>query len=164
MPVQTWSVNTQPAVAGEMYGLATTNSQRLTYSAEAKMERYGLPVKQGSKANLCAIGQEADGSILGITMRSDKLESATRPGDGTVLIPALQPLAVMLSGPINILATAAITGKDVGVNPATGEFGAPGGSYVKVPNLTMIEYPLAAGSVGAVMVNVFTKVAAPVEP
>lgn len=154
MPVQTFSINTKGAAAGDMYGLATTNSQRLTYSLEVAMDKYGVAVQQGSKANLIKAGANADGVILGITMRENKLESNKRPGDGTILLPVLQPLAVMLDGPVNVLFKTAITGKEVGVN-AAGEFGAVDGTFKLCPNVQAIEYPVAAGEVGAVMVNVF---------
>lgn len=152
MPVQDWSVNTKKGAAGEMYGIATTNSQRLTRSVEAEQNVYGLCVQEGAAANTVKVGLD-DGFAFGVTMRENKLESAKRPGDGTVLIPKGQPLAIMVSGPINILAKTAISGKEVGVN-SKGEFGGVGGDYVAVKNIQAIEYPIAAGDVGAVMVNV----------
>ena len=69
MPKQEWSINTGEAYAGEQYGLATTNSQRLTYSTDAEMSAYGLAVVQGAKSNTIKVGLTEKGSILGITMR-----------------------------------------------------------------------------------------------
>lgn len=151
MPKQDFTINTAPAFAGDVYGLAFTNSQRLTYSTEAAMTTYGVGVLQGAKANTIKVGVNP-GPILGVTIREDKLEAALRPSDGTVLIPIGQPLAVMLEGAINVLFQTAITGKAIGVN-ATGQFGAVGGDYVEVTNATAIEYPIAAGSVGAIMLS-----------
>ena len=153
MPIQDFKINTGRGVAGEMYGLAVTNSQRLTFNAEAAMDQYGLAVVQGSKANSIKVGQDG-GRILGITMRENKLESNKRPGDGTILIPALQPLAVMLDGPVLVMAKTAITDAKVGVN-SKGEFGGVGGEFTEVTNVRALEYPIAAGDVCAVMVNVF---------
>lgn len=152
---QEFSINTKPAAAGDMYGLATTNSQRLTYSTEAPQTAYGLAVQQGAKANTIKLGSETDsGAILGITMRENKLEAAKRPSDGTIGIPKGQPLAVMIAGPINVLFKTAVTGKEVGVN-AKGEFGAVDGDFKACPNVTVLEYPVTEGSVAAVMVNIF---------
>lgn len=154
MPKQDWTINTKAGYAGEQYGLATTNSQRLTFLADAAVTEYGLAVKQGKNSNSFAVGLESDGSVLGITMREDKLEAAKRPSDGTVLIPQGQPLAVMLEGPVLVMAQTAITGKDVGVN-AQGQFGAVGGDFTAVNNVVALEYPVAAGDVFPVMVRVF---------
>ena len=151
MPKQDWNINTQPAAAGDVYGLAFTNSQRLTYSTEAAMTVYGVAVIQGAAANTIKAGM-TNGAILGITMRENKLESNTRPGDGTVLIPKGQPLAVMLDGPINVRLKTAITsdGK-VGVS-AAGEFGGIDSTYVACVNVKPLRYPAAAGTVVPVMV------------
>lgn len=158
MPVQDFNINTGRAAAGDVYGLAFTNSQRLTYNAEVAQSAYGLAVQKGAKAKTCKVGHVA-GEILGITMRQNVLESKTRPGDGTISIPAKQPLAVMLEGPINVVAKTAITDEEVGIS-ATGEFGkADGTTYIKATNVKAIEYPVAAGDVFAVMVTM-----APVKP
>lgn len=150
MPIQDFTVNTLPAAAGDMYGLATTYSQRLTYNTEAEMSVYGLAVQQGAAANTIKVGADA-GVVLGITMRENKLEAAKRPSDGTVLIPKGQPLAVMLHGAINVKLKTAITGKALGVN-AAGEFGAVAAGFTACENVTAIEYPAAAGAVIAVNV------------
>lgn len=151
MPKQDWNINTKEAYAGEQYGLATTNSQRLTYSTEAEMSHYGLAVKQGAKANTIVVGHNA-GEVLGITMRELKLESKTRPGDGTVLIPVGQPLGVMLEGPIMVKLVTAISSADIGIS-ATGEFGGVAGSYTKATNVKALRWPAAAGDVVPVMIN-----------
>ncbi len=75
MPKQDWSINTGAAYAGEQYGLATTNSQRLTFNAEAEMANFGLAVVQGTASNQVKPGIEADGTVLGITMRQINIES-----------------------------------------------------------------------------------------
>ena len=150
MPKQDWTINTRPAAAGDVYGLAFTNSQRLTYSTEAAHTQYGLGVVQGVKANTIKLGLTAAGNLLGITMRENKLESATRPGNGTVLIPKGQPLAVMLDGPINVLLKTAITNATIGVN-VQGEFGV-GANYFTATNLKALHFPAAAGDVVPVMV------------
>lgn len=153
MPKQEWSINTGEAYAGEQYGLATTNSQRLTYSTDAEMSAYGLAVVQGAKSNTIKVGLTAAGSILGITMRELKLESKTRPGDGTVLIPKGQPLGVMLEGPITVKLKTAITNATVGVS-ASGEFGAVDSTYFEAKNVKALKYPAAAGDVIPVYVAV----------
>lgn len=154
MPVQDFRINTRPAHAGDMYGLATTNSQRLTYNVEEAQTAYGLAVKQGKTSDAITLGAEDDGSILGITMRENKLEANKRPSDGKIGIPKGQPLAVMISGPINVRFVTGIAGKEVGVN-SKGEFGTVGGDFKVCPNVQALEYPITAGEVGAVMVNVF---------
>lgn len=159
MPVQEWRINTREAYAGEQYGLATTNSQRLTYNAEEDMLNFGLAVVQGTAANQVKPGIGEDGTVLGITMRQINLESATRPGNGTVNIKAGWPLGVMISGPIMVKLVTAITDKDIGVS-ATGQFGGVGAGYTKATNLTALRYPAAAGDVVPVMINVFSKGAA----
>lgn len=157
MPAQKFQINTDKAYAGIQYGLATTNSQRLTYSTESAMTTFGLGVVQGSKEKTCKLGQNEDGTILGITMRQDNIESATRPGDGTVGLKVDTPMGVMIQGPINIKVKTAVAGKEIGMNPETGEFGGVDATYILVTNLEMLEYPLAAGEVGGVMINVFPK-------
>jgi len=151
MPKQDWNINTQSAAAGDVYGLAFTNSQRLTYSTEAEMSAYGIAVVQGAKANTIKAGNNA-GEILGVTMRQNLLESRTRPGDGTLRIPVNQPLAVMLEGPINVMLKTAITGPDIGVN-AAGEFGAVANGFTKATNVKALAWPAAAGDVVAVFVS-----------
>lgn len=151
MPKQDWSINTGRAAAGDVYGLAFTNSQRLTYMAEAAMGAYGLAVVKGATARSCKVGHDT-GEILGITMRQNVLESKTRPGDGTINIPAKQPLAVMLEGPINVVLKTAITDEAIGIS-ATGEFGGVAAGYTKATNVKAIQYPAAAGDVIAVMVT-----------
>lgn len=156
MPKQDWNINTKPAYAGEQYGLATTNSQRLTYSTDAAMDTYGVAVQQGVASNTVKVGHDA-GAILGITMRELKLESKTRPGDGTVLIPKGQPLGVMLEGAITVKLQTAITGKELGINPK-GLFGAVASGtgdavYTKATNVVALQYPAAAGDVIGVMIN-----------
>lgn len=153
MPIQDFTINTKRGVAGEMYGMAVTNSQRLTYNTEAALDKYGLAVVEGASARTIKVGQ-VGGQILGITMRENKLESNKRPGDGTVLIPKGQPLAVMLNGPVLVELKTAISGKSVGVN-SKGEFGAVGGDFTEVTNVVALQYPLEAGDVCPVMVNVF---------
>lgn len=156
MPKQDWSINTGAAYAGEQYGLATTNSQRLTFNAETEMANFGLAVVQGTASNQVKPGIAADGTVLGITMRQLNLESATRPGDGTVAIKAGWPLGVMLSGPIMVKLVTAITDKNIGVS-ATGQFGGVDGTYTAATNLTALRYPAAAGDVIPVMINVVPK-------
>lgn len=151
MPVQTWSINTGTAYAGEQYGLATTNSQRLTYSVEAEMSEYGIAVQQGAAFNTVKVGHDA-GEILGITMREIKLESKTRPGDGTVLIPKGQPLAVMLEGPVMVKLVTPITDSNIGIS-ATGGFGGVAADYTKATNVKALKYPADAGEVVPVMVS-----------
>lgn len=152
MPKQDWTINTGEAYAGEQYGIVTTNSQRLTYSTEVEMSHYGLAVQQGAAYNTIKLGSDA-GVVLGITMRELKLESRTRPGDGTVLIPVGQPLGVMLSGPIMVKLVTAITDVTIGVS-ATGEFGGVDATYIEALNLKALKYPAAAGDVIPVMINV----------
>lgn len=153
MPKQEWSINTKEAYAGEQYGLATTNSQRLTYSTDAEMSAYGVAVVQGAAYNTIKVGLTAKGSILGITMRELKLESKTRPGDGTVLIPKGQPLGVMLEGPIMVKLETAITGETIGVS-AAGKFGAVAATYFEAENVKALKFPAAAGDVIPVYVAV----------
>lgn len=150
MPKQDWNINTQPAMAGDVYGLAFTNSQRLTFSTEAEMSAFGVAVIQGAKANTIKAGNTS-GEILGITMRQNVLEARTRPSDGTIRIPAGQPLAVMLEGPINVLLKTAITSADIGIN-ANGEFGGVAAGYTKATNVKALAWPAAAGDVVAVYV------------
>ena len=156
MPKQDWNINTGEAYAGEQYGLATTNSQRLTYSTEVAMSHYGLAVQQGAKYNTCKLGH-ASGQILGVVMRQNILESKTRPGDGTINIPVGQPLGIMLEGPIMVKLVTAITDSKVGVSDA-GEFGgvAPG-TYTECTNAVALKYPANAGDVIPIMINVIPK-------
>ena len=151
MPVQTWSINTGEAYAGEQYGLATTNSQRLTYNVDAEMSEYGVAVQQGVAYTTIKVGHNV-GEILGITMRELKLESKTRPGDGTVLIPKGQPLAVMLEGPVMVKLVTAITDANIGIS-ATGGFGGVAAGYTKATNVKALRFPAKAGDVIPVMVN-----------
>lgn len=151
MPKQDWSINTGEAYAGEQYGLATTNSQRLTYSTDAEMSEYGVAVQQGVAANTIKPGHAA-GEILGVTMREIKLESKTRPGDGTVLIPKGQPLAVMLEGPVMVQLKTAITSASIGIS-AAGAFGGVDSTYVKATNVKALRWPAAIGDVVPVMVS-----------
>ena len=151
MPKQDWNINTKPAYAGEQYGLATTNSQRLTYSTDAEMSVYGLAVQQGAASNTIKVGHDT-GRVLGVTMRELKLESKTRPGDGTVLIPKGQPLAVMLEGAVVVKLKTAITDANIGVS-AAGEFGGVASGYTKAVNIVALEYPASAGDVIPVMIN-----------
>lgn len=153
MPKQDFTINTREAYAGEQYGLATTNSQRLTFNADADMSAYGLAVSQGAAANSCKVGLTEKGSILGITMRELKLESRTRPGDGTVLIPKGYPLGVMLEGPIMVKLKTAITDATVGVS-AAGEFGGVAATYFEAENVKALRYPASAGDVIPVYVAV----------
>lgn len=156
MPVQEWRINTREAYAGEQYGLATTNSQRLTYNAEEDMLNFGLAVVQGTAANQCKVGAPVGGLILGVTMRQINIESATRPGNGTVNIKAGWPLGVMLSGPIMVKLKTAITDADVGVS-ATGDFGGVDSTYLIADNVKALRWPAAAGDVIPVMINVLPK-------
>mgnify|MGYP003365393676 CR=1 FL=1 len=151
MPVQDWTINIAPAAAGDQYGLATTNSQRLTYNVEAAQDQYGLAVQQGTKANQIKVGSDT-GRVLGITMRENKLESKTRPGDGTIGIPVGYPIGVMLEGAINVKLVTAITDANVGVS-ATGGFGGVGAGYTKALNVVALKYPAAAGDIVPVMIN-----------
>lgn len=151
MPKQDFTINTGEAYAGEQYGLATTNSQRLTFSTDAAMTAYGLAVQQGVADNTIKVGSDA-GRVLGITMRQINLESATRPGDGTIGIPKGWPLGVMLEGPIMVKLKTAITDADIGVS-TTGEFGGVASGYTKAVNVMALRYPAAAGDVIPVMIN-----------
>lgn len=152
MPKQDWNINTKEAYAGEQYGLATTNSQRLTYNAGAEMSAYGVAVKQGATDKEIVAGHNA-GEILGITMREIKLESRTRPGDGTILIPKGQPLGVMLEGPIMVKLATAIDSATVGVS-AAGAFGKVDSTYIEATNVKALRWPAAAGDVVPVYVAV----------
>ncbi|WJN63689.1 structural protein [Erwinia phage Aioli] len=145
MPKQDFTINTLPAAAGDVYGLAFTNSTRLTFSTEAAQSAYGLAVQQGAKSNTIKVGH-VSGEVLGITMRQNVLESKTRPGDGTINIPVGQPLAVMMEGSINIVLKTAITSAEIGVS-ATGEFGGVDATYTKAVNIKALSYPAAAGDV-----------------
>lgn len=151
MPKQDWNINTAPAAAGDVYGLAFTNSQRLTYMTEAVMTAFGVAVVPGAKARTIKAGH-VSGNILGVTMRQNVLEANTRPSDGTVRIPVNQPLSVMLSGPINVMLQTAITDENVGVS-AVGLFGGVGGDYTKAVNAKALKYPAAAGDVIPVMID-----------
>lgn len=152
MPKQDFNINTGFAAAGDVYGLAFTNSQRFTYKAEAEMGAYALAVVKGATSDSCKVGN-SEGEILGITMRQNVLESRTRPGDGTIVIPKGHPLAVMLEGPINVVAKTAVAGEDVYINDTTGEIGGSAGAgYTKATNVKAIKYPVAAGDVFPVMV------------
>ena len=151
MPKQDWNINTRGAYAGEQYGLATTNSQRLTFNAEAAMTEFGLAVTQGAKSNTMKVGH-VDGEILGVTMRQLNLESATRPGDGTVAIPVGWPLGVMLEGPIMVKLKTAISDASVGIS-ADGHFGGVASGYTAATNAKALRYPAAAGDVVPVMIT-----------
>lgn len=151
MPKQDWNINTKEAYAGEQYGLATTNSQRLTYNAGEEMSAYGIAVKQGASDVEVLAGHE-NGQVLGVIMRELKLESRTRPGDGSVLIPVKQPLGVMLEGPITVKLETAITDASVGVS-AKGGFGGVAGDYTKATNVKALRYPAAAGDVVPVFIT-----------
>ena len=156
MPKQDWNINTGEAYAGEQYGLATTNSQRLTYSTEVAMAHFGLAVQPGAKYNTCKPGHAA-GKILGVVMRQNILESKTRPGDGTINIPVGQPLGIMLEGPVMVKLITAITDSKVGVS-ATGEFGGvAAGTYTECTNAVALKYPAAAGDVIPIIINVIPK-------
>lgn len=150
MPKQDFNINTKSAAAGDVYGLAFTNSQRLTYITEDAQTAYGLAVQQGAKANTIKVGSDA-GEVLGVTMRQNIVESARRPGDGSLVLVAGTPLAVMLDGPINVKLNTAINSADIGIN-AKGEFGGVADGYTKATNIKALEYPAAAGDVVAVMV------------
>lgn len=151
MPKQDWNINTRKAYAGTQYGLATTNSQRLTYNTDAEMTAYGLAVQQGARSDTIKVGSDT-GRVLGITMRQDVLEAANRPSDGTIKIPKGQPLGVMLEGPINVKLVTAITDEAIGVS-ATGEFGGVAASYTKAVNVRALQYPASAGDVIPVMIS-----------
>lgn len=151
MPVQDWNIETAKATAGEQYGLATTNSQRLTYNLEAAQDQYGLAVQQGTKSNQIKVGSDS-GRVLGITMRENKLESKTRPGDGAIGIPVGYPIGVMLEGAIMVKLATAITDANIGVAP-TGLFGGVAGTYVKAANVVALKFPAAAGDIIPVMIN-----------
>lgn len=150
MPKQDFNINTGFAAAGDVYGLAFTNSQRFTYKAEAEMGAYALAVVKGATSDTCKVGN-SEGEILGITMRQNVLESKTRPGDGSIVIPKGHPLAVMIEGPINVVAKTAITSEEVGIS-AAGEFGGVATGYTKATNVKALKYPVAAGDVFPVMV------------
>jgi hypothetical protein len=156
MPKQEWSINTGAAYAGEQYGLATTNSQRLTYNAEVEMANFGLAVIQGTESNQVKLGAPVAGQILGVTMRQINIESATRPGDGTVAIKPGWPLGVMVSGPIMVKLVTAITDENVGVS-AVGQFGGVDATYLAADNVKALRWPAAAGDVIPVMINVLPK-------
>lgn len=156
MPVQEWRINTREAYAGEQYGLATTNSQRLTYNAEVEMANFGLAVIQGTESNQVKLGAPVNGKILGVTMRQINIESATRPGDGTVAIKPGWPLGVMISGPIMVKLKTPITDENVGVS-AVGEFGGVDSTYLAPDNVKALRWPAAAGDVIPVMINVLPK-------
>lgn len=153
MPVQEWRINTREAYAGEQYGLATTNSQRLTYNAEAEQHNWGLAVVQGTKDTQCKVGHNK-GEILGVTMRQLNLESATRPGNGTVKIPEGWPVGVMISGPIMVRLETAIDSAEIGIS-VQGTWGKADGSvYTAATNVKALRFPAAAGDVIPVMINV----------
>lgn len=152
MPKQDFTINTGNAYAGEQYGLATTNSQRLTYSTDAVMTEYGLAVQQGVAHNTIKVGHDS-GQVLGVTMRQNNLEAATRPSDGTIGIPKGWPLGVMLEGPIMVKLVTAITDANVGVS-ATGHFGGVASGYTKATNIVALKFPASAGDVIPVMINV----------
>lgn len=159
MPKQDWNINTEAAYAGEQYGLATTNSQRLTCNTEAEMSSFGIAVVRGSKERTCKPGHAA-GVVYGITMRQLNKEAAKRPSDGTVLLPVGTPMGVMLEGAITVKLKTPITDKTIYVN-AAGEFGGAGAGFTKAVNVEAIEYPAAAGKVVGVMVIMVPGTAAP---
>lgn len=151
MPKQDWSINTGEAYEGEMYGLAATNSQRFTYLVEGSMTRYGMGVQVGTSYNHIKLGAKS-GKVLGITLRENKQESATRPGDGTVLLKEGTPLAVMLEGGVVVKLDTAITGEDIGCSDS-GTFGAVDATHIKCVNVKALKYPAAAGDVIPVLVS-----------
>lgn len=151
MPKQDFTINTGEAYAGEQYGLATTNSQRLTFSTDAAMTAYGLAVQQGVADNTIKVGSDS-GRVLGVTMRQINLESATRPGDGSVAIPKGWPLGVMLEGPIMVKLVTAITDEEIGVS-ATGTWGGVDSTYTKAVNVRALRFPAPAGAVVPVMIT-----------
>lgn len=151
MPVQDFNINTGFAYAGDQYGLATTNSQRLTYNTEAAMSEFGLAVQPGAAAKTIKVGHDT-GRVLGIVMRQNVLESKTRPGDGTINIPVGQPMGVMLEGAINVKLATAITDENVGVS-ITGHFGGVASGYTKAVNVVALKYPANAGDVVPVLIN-----------
>lgn len=163
MPVQDWNINTGNAYAGEQYGLATTNSQRLTFSIEdaAGQSHYGLAQAPGAKDNTCKLGTVKVGElnyILGVSMREIKLESRTRPGDGTILIQKGYPIGVMLSGPIMVKLAAPIAADKVIHVDAKGQFGgATLADSVEVANVVPLRFPATTGDVIPVMINVLPK-------
>lgn len=150
MPLQEWSINTGTGVAGDVYGLAFTNSQRFSYGLDADLKAYGLGVQQGARSDTVKVGAVA-GQVLGITMRQNVNEAATRPSDGTVLLKKGSIQAVMLEGPIQVVLKTAITSKAIGVS-ATGEFGGVDSTYIECTNVTSLKYPAAAGDVIPVMI------------
>lgn len=151
MPVQDFNINIGYGYAGEQYGMATTNSTRLTYNLDAAQDQYGLAVQQGVASNTIKVGHDT-GVVLGITMRENKLESKTRPGDGTIGIPKGYPIGVMLEGTILVKLVTAITDANIGVS-ATGTFGGVAAGYTKAVNITALKFPAAAGDVIPVLIN-----------
>lgn len=152
MPKQAFTINCPPGMAGDLYGMTATNTQRLSFFTEEVHTAYGLGVSTGAKNNSIKLGPEGS-YLLGITLRNNELEAAKRPSDGSVGIPENYPQAVLVSGPINILAMTDVPAQEIGVNKQ-GQFGV-GGEFTPVKNVKVIEGPLKAGEVGAVMVNVY---------
>jgi len=150
MPNQDWSINTGSGVAGDVYGLAFTNSQRFSYGIDVPMSAFGIGVQKGARSDTVTVGADA-GVLLGITMRQNVTESATRPGNGTVNLVVGTVMGVMLDGPIQVVLESPVVDGNIGVS-AAGTFGGVDATHLACTNVRALKFPAAIGDVIPVMV------------
>lgn len=172
MPVQDYNINTRNEVAGTLYGISYTNSERWSGRAGTVIQ-IGASVKpsaNGKPRNVDA-GVSADGNIFGIALRTINKEQRTYPGDGVIQFAVGEELAFVREGTMNItVAGTAATdmGAPVYVNTTTGEFAAEDvdaadGVWVQANNARWNSVT-AAGKVGLLTLTIgrqFDAVAAP---
>ena len=168
MPVQDYSINTKAAVEGMLYGMHQTRADIQTAFAEELGISYGKAVKNGTTDRGVLLG--VDGThVLGVVLRQDIREAATRPSDGTYVIGLKETIPMLQDGRFTALIVdgGAITrGQQAYVDSVTGKFYvAAGANRVLATNVTFSHnLTLAAGEITDLLITNAVQVPAPVAP
>lgn len=145
MPVQDYNINTRDAVAGQIYGISTTNAVRHSWKLEDAPLGFGQAmIKTGDRSGHSVPEAHADTAITadffvgGLSIRQVNREQATRPGDGNVNYAVDDIVGVLLEGfmQVQVGNTGFTFGSPVYVDVTTGEFfGAAGANRFKATNM-----------------------------
>ena len=154
MPVQSYTINTRDAIAGQLYGMQQSRADIASAFVETGAGiGFGLACKVGTGARGVELGGAAH--VAGISVRQIDREAATRPSDGTVVFRKGEALPLLKEGSINVKVADAgtmVSGAVAHVNAATGEFSIAGGTATT--NVTwVLNGTVAAGDIVPVRIT-----------
>lgn len=164
MPVQEYNINTRDEVAGTLYGISYTNSDRLSARAETAIP-FGVGVKPGVLPRNVVVGGDASGDLYGISLRTLGRTMQVTPGTGEISYKIGDELAFVREGTMNIQVNGAVAtqmGGDVFCSTVDGKFAAAAvdANYILVENARWNSVT-PAGKIGLLTLTISKQVIAP---